>query len=70
MNSVKVLDYTRCAIWYHLYNLKDLCNLNVKHPWRSFTFSKVAGFSKAAKMFYFQGTCKRALIVEQKFKLI
>ena len=29
----------RCAIWYHLYKLK-----NVKHPWRSVTFSKVAGF--------------------------
>ena len=30
----------RCAIWYHLCNLKNL----KKHPWRSVTFSsKVAG---------------------------
>ena len=26
-----------CAIWYHLYNLKQ----REKHPWRSDTFSKV-----------------------------
>ena len=30
----------RCAIWYHLYNLKK----REKHPWRSVNFSKVAGF--------------------------
>ena len=29
-----------CAVWNHLYNLK-----NVKQPWRNDTFSKVAGFS-------------------------
>ena len=29
----------RCAIWYHLYNLKK----REKHPWRSLTFSKVEG---------------------------
>ena len=29
-----------CAIWYHLYNLKNM----KKNPWRSVTFSKVAGF--------------------------
>ena len=28
-----------CAIWYHLYNFKK----REKHPWRSVTFSKVAG---------------------------
>ena len=28
-------------IWYHLYNLKK----REKHPWRSVTFSKVAGWS-------------------------
>ena len=30
---------TFCAIWYRLYNLK-----REKHPWKSVTFSKVAGF--------------------------
>ena len=30
-----------CAIWYRLYNLKK----REKHPRRSVTFSKVAGFS-------------------------
>ena len=29
-----------CAIWYNLCNLKE----REKHPWRSVTFSKVAGF--------------------------
>ena len=33
-----------CAIWYHLYNLKNV--RNTKHPWRSVTFGKVAGFSR------------------------
>ena len=32
---------TLCAIWYHLYNIRK----RVKLPWRSLTFSKVAGFS-------------------------
>ena len=32
----KYISVTRCAICYHLYYLK-----NVKHPWRSVTFSKV-----------------------------
>ena len=31
-----------CTIWYHLYNFKK-CE---KHPWRSVTFSKVAGLLK------------------------
>ena len=30
----------RYAIWYHLYNEKKN---RKKHPWRSVTFSKVAG---------------------------
>ena len=30
----------RCAIWYHWYNFKK----REKHPWRSFSFSKVAGW--------------------------
>ena len=30
-----------CAIWYHLHNIKNMR----KHPWKSVTFSKVAGFS-------------------------
>ena len=30
-----------CVIWYHLYDSKK----RKKHPWRSVTFSKVAGFS-------------------------
>ena len=39
-----------CAIWYHLNNFKNVKNthevfLLVKLPWRSVTFSKVAGFS-------------------------
>ena len=29
-----------CAIRYHLYNFKK----REKHPWRSVTFSKIAGF--------------------------
>ena len=29
----------RCAIWYHLYNLKK----REKHPWSSVNFSKVTG---------------------------
>ena len=32
-----------CAIWYHLYNLKNV----KKHPWRSVAFSKVAVFTKS-----------------------
>ena len=31
-----------CAIWYYLYNLKNV----KKHPWRSVTFSKVSGYKK------------------------
>ena len=31
------------AIWYHLYNLKSVKN----PPWKSVTFSKVAGFTKS-----------------------
>ena len=31
---------TLCAIWYHLYNLKK----REKYPWKSVTFSKVAGY--------------------------
>ena len=30
-----------CAIWYHWYNFKK----REKHPWRSVTSSKVAGFN-------------------------
>ena len=30
----------RCAIWYHLYNLKNV----KKHQWRSVSLSKVAGW--------------------------
>ena len=29
-----------CAIWYHLYNLKNV----KKNPWRSVTFTKVTLF--------------------------
>ena len=39
---INVNIYT-CAIWYHLYNLKK----HEKHPWRSATFNKVAGFQPA-----------------------
>ena len=47
----------RCAILYHFYNLKNVSDAlrdlvpfvqfkkREKHPWRSVTFSKVAGFS-------------------------
>ena len=31
-----------CAIWYHLYNFKNMKN----PPWRSVTFSKIAGLLK------------------------
>ena len=34
---------TFCTIWYHLYNLKNVRSEKC-HPWRSVTFSKVAGF--------------------------
>ena len=27
------------SIWYHLYDFKNV----IKHPWKSVTFSKVAG---------------------------
>ena len=37
-----LLSYeTLCAIWYQLYNLE---NVEKKTPWRSVTFSEVAGF--------------------------
>ena len=37
-----LLSYdTLCAIWYQLYNLE---NVEKKNPWRSVTFSEVAGF--------------------------
>ena len=36
-----------CAIWYYLCNFK-----NVKHPWKSVTFSKVAGFSLKVRLLH------------------
>ena len=46
-SSVYIVQVTQvfvmlCAIWYHLYNLKNV----QKHTWKSFSFSKVTGFSK------------------------
>ena len=46
-SSVCIVQVTQvfamlCATWYHLYNLKNV----QKHTWKSFSFSKVAGFSK------------------------
>ena len=38
---IKCYYVMSCAIWYHLHNSK-----NVKNPWRSVTFSKVAGLLK------------------------
>ena len=43
LKPLKVIYVMRCAIWYHLYNLKNV----KKNPWRSVTFSnvKLLGFS-------------------------
>ena len=38
--SISAISETLCAIWYHLHSLKK----RQKHPQRSLTFSKVAGF--------------------------
>ena len=44
--SVISLHVMFCAIWYHLYNLKSV----KKKPWRSVTFSKVAGLKPATSL--------------------
>ena len=36
---ISVLNVMFCAIWYYFYNLRRW-----KHPWKSVTFSKIAGF--------------------------
>ena len=41
--NYRVISVMRCAIWYHLYNFKK----REKHPYRSVTFSKFAGWKPA-----------------------
>ena len=52
----------RCAIWYHLHSLKNVR----KHPWRSVTFSKVAGEKPETllKVTLLDGCFSRFLIVD------
>ena len=54
------LSTMRCAIWYHLYNLKK----REKHPWRTVTFSKLAKSTTLLKVTFLHGSFPRFWIVQ------
>ena len=56
----------RCAICYHLYNFKK----PEKHPWRSVTCSKVAGFNIQSSRSTVRDSLQISVVILSEFKRI